>query len=321
MANFLEAQRRVDHMSYSTDSGRLGEFGCGASCSCKQCRSNLAEVYEEEEIPRTVPSKVAPKIGAWFEGSIPAYRFNQSNLGAFRKWVHRRQITPAIQIAPMSVFGEPPTPVFDVVCPACPPVAAGQCRAVLRQAIIEAIRLANNAAGKLDVANSVEPSERDQDAANTANLFRFLFGHDPSTPVPWAGNVASGNSVAHRLRAVARELGGGRRITFRCNLGPLCAGRVAVTNQAAEPNVMNLCATFWAPPASPGLPAEGFRAGTLIHEMLHMLYPDFFHHAGHPSGDPERRRDNAHCYKAFALRVGGYGRDPNAVARCRARSA
>jgi hypothetical protein len=53
-------------MSYfSTGSGGLGEFSCGADCSCKQCRSNLAEVYEDEEIPKTAPSKAAPKIGAW----------------------------------------------------------------------------------------------------------------------------------------------------------------------------------------------------------------------------------------------------------------
>ena len=311
-------------MSYfSTRSGGFGEFSCGANCSCKQCRSNLAEVYKEEEIPTTVSSKPAPKTGRGVERIRPAYRYNRSGLGGFRQWVDHRQISPSVQVSRGSMpgFGEPSSPVFDIVCPTCPPVAVGQCRAVLRQAIIEAIRLANNAADRLDLASSVEPSKRDQDAANAASLFRFLFGHDPSTLVPWAGNVASGASVAHRFRAVARELGGGRRITFRCNLGPACAGSVAVTNQAAEPNVMNLCATFWAPPASPGLPAEGFRAGTLIHEMLHMLYPDFFHHAGHPSGDPERRRDNAHCYKAFALRVGGYGRDPNAVARCKARNA
>ena len=311
-------------MSYFfTDSGRLGEFGCGASCSCKQCRSNLAEVYEEEDFPEPAPRTGAPRMAGWFGGLPPASLYKQSGLGELRKWVHRRGSSTAIGSTPSAMpgFGEPASPVFDVVCPGCPLGAVGQCRAVLRQAIIEAIRLANNAAGKLEAANNVEPSKRDQDAANTANLFTFLFGHDPSTPVSWAGNVASGNSVAHRFRAVARELGGGRRITFRCNFGPLCTGSVAVTNQAAEPNVMNLCAPFWAPPASPGLPAEGFRAGTLIHEMLHMLYPDFFHHAGHPSGDPERRRDNAHCYKAFALRVGGYGRDPNAVARCRARNA
>jgi hypothetical protein len=55
---------------FSTDSGGLGEFGCGAGCSCKQCRSNLAEVYEEEEIPEPARSKTAPNMGAWF-GELP----------------------------------------------------------------------------------------------------------------------------------------------------------------------------------------------------------------------------------------------------------
>ena len=48
---------------------------------------------------------------------------------------------------------QPTGPVFNVQCPAppgCPPVAAGQCGAVLRQAIREAINLANNAASKLE---------------------------------------------------------------------------------------------------------------------------------------------------------------------------
>jgi hypothetical protein len=52
----------------------LGEFSCGADCSCKQCRSNLAEVYEEDEIPETAPSKAAPKIGAWFGEPPPQPR-------------------------------------------------------------------------------------------------------------------------------------------------------------------------------------------------------------------------------------------------------
>lgn len=75
--------------------------------------------------------------------------------------------------------------------PGCPPVAAGQCVAVLRQAIIEAIRLANNAASKL------EPSQRDAETKETARLSKGFFGHDPTRPVAWAGNKASGAIVAH----------------------------------------------------------------------------------------------------------------------------
>jgi len=228
-------------------------------------------------------------------------------------------------------FGQPSPstpqaePVFDVQCPAppgCPPVEAEQCGPVVRQAIREAIKLANNAALKLDAAIKVQPSLRTVEAKNTARLFRFFFGHDPSRLVQHANNQASGAIIAHRFRTVARELGGRRRIIFRCDAG--CAPTTrARTNQAAEPNVVNLCATFWNPPRgdSRGLPPTFLRAGTIIHEMLHVLYHEFFHHAGHPSGDPEMRRDNAHCYKAFALRVAGFGGDRLAVAACRRRPA
>ena len=55
---------------FSTEPEGLGEFGCGADCSCKSCRSpsNLGEVYEKEEIPSPSPAKppAAPKVGGWF---------------------------------------------------------------------------------------------------------------------------------------------------------------------------------------------------------------------------------------------------------------
>ena len=331
---------------FSSDRNELGNFGCGAGCSCKSCRTatpNFSQVYEEEEPlePRSANSSAPqpnsafrPKTvfgapyGPWRARS--GARPSPQDIRLIKLFRVPASLGEAPAPSAMERFGQPglplspSVPIFTTDCPVppgCPPVAVGQCGAVLRRAIFEAIRLANNAASKLEVASKVEPSKRDKDAKRTAHLFRFFFRHDPSLPVPWAGNVTSGASVAARFRAVARELGGGRRVTFRCNFGARCAGRVAVTNQDLEPNVINLCARFWAPPALPGLPPEGFRAGTIIHEMLHVLYSDFFHHAGHPSGDPERRRDNAHCYKAFALRVGDYGGDPNAASRCRARSA
>jgi Lysine-specific metallo-endopeptidase len=234
----------------------------------------------------------------------------------------------ALELPPLPGVPIPGT-IHRLVCPAgCPPLAAVQCVPIVRQAIFEAINLANNAADKLAAPTTIEPSKRDPKtdkvAIQTADFFRAFFCHDPSRPVPWDSNKPSGVSVAKRFRAVAKNLGGpeARRITFRCNFGAQCAGDVAFSNQNNDPNAITLCGPFWTPPAGmPGLSNEGFRGGTIIHEMLHILYTNFFHHAGHPSGDPEFRRDNAHCYKAFALRVGGYGRDPNAVARCRARNA
>jgi hypothetical protein len=76
------------------------------------------------------------------------------------------------------------------------------------QAIIQAIKLANTAASKLEAPTKIEPGKRDNDAKETARLFRAFFGHDPSKPISYAGNEASGVSVAKRFRAVAKELAG-----------------------------------------------------------------------------------------------------------------
>jgi Lysine-specific metallo-endopeptidase len=334
-------------MSYlSIDSGGLGEFGCGAGCSCKQCRSNLAEVYEEEEIPEPRPRKAAPKIGAWFGEVSPAPRGSlllgqsrmpalealtghapvgwwtgQSGLGEFRKWVHRRGRSPAVEatLSPITRFGEPPGPVFNVVCPACPLGAVAQCRAAVRAAIIEAVRLANNAADKIEAAINVPPDKRDEESRQTARFFVGFFGHDPSRPVPWAGNQASGVSVASRFRSVARELNGGRRLVFHCRpTQPHCANNDLTCCCPADnawfsldvPNTVNLCAPFWNPPAGlHGLPARNYRAAIIIHEMLHMLFKDL--------RDVGRGRPRAACYEAFALRLAGFGADPFDVCNCR----
>jgi hypothetical protein len=229
----------------------------------------------------------------------------------------------------MEGFGQPvspapPAPVFDVQCPdppGCPPITAGQCRAVLRQAIIEAIKLANNAASKVEAATNVEPVKRDPATKRTAHLFKFFFGHDPTRPVSWAGNAASGVSIAFRFRAVAKELAGGRRIVFRClptradcadaDLTCCSTNTHAWVNQNTVPNVVHLCASFWNPPAGlRGLPALQYRAAIIIHETLHLLFQDFLLHA--PPGRPD-----AHCYEAFALRLADFGADPSDVRQCR----
>jgi hypothetical protein len=227
----------------------------------------------------------------------------------------------ALELPPLPGVPIPGT-IHRLVCPAgCPPLAAAQCVPIVRQAIFEAINLANNAADKLAAPTKIEPSKRDPKkdkvAIETARLFAAFFCHDPSRPVSWAGNEASGVSVAKRFRAVAKNLGGpeARRITFRCD--PHCGPcQRAHTNQHDEPNIINLCALFWnPPPGMPGLPAEGFRGGVILHEMLHVLYTDFFHHAGHPHAN-EHRRNNAYCFRAFALRAKGYGQDQAAPPGC-----
>jgi hypothetical protein len=205
-------------------------------------------------------------------------------------------------------------------CPSgCAPIAAAQCITALRQAISEATKMALGAAKKLD--DSLKPGPRTADAANTARLFQFFFRHDPTLPVEWAGGIASGASIASRYRAVARELGRGRQIVFRCGDPALCAGAVAVTRHCTpgnvgtiEPNVINLCDPFWAPPRLAGLPPDNFRGVTILHEMLHVLFCEGFHDGEPPPN--QFRRNNTSCLEAFACRVNGFGADPEAVRLC-----
>ena len=198
----------------------------------------------------------------------------------------------------------PSAPVFRFVFPppaGCPALTEAEYRAILYQAVKEAIRLATNAASKLD---AVTPE--------TAGLYRFFFCHDPSRPVSWAGDEASGSIVARRFRAVARELGGGRRIIFRCNPTDHNCDANTRAFSLVEPNVISLCPLFWNPPAQPGLPPEGFRAGVILHEMFHILFT-----MRHIDQDPnEKRTNNAHCLRAFALRALGYGQDNLALGGC-----
>jgi hypothetical protein len=222
-------------------------------------------------------------------------------------------------------IGDPATapagPRFRVDCPnppGCPPTLAGRCGIVVREAVVAAISLAENAATKLDATLSVAPINRDADMKETVRLFRFFFGHDPSRPVPWAGNKASGAVVAVRFRAVAHGFRT-RGTVFHCD--PTCTAN-ATTCASPQctppvPNVVNLCPAFWNPPAGLHVSAQFFRGGVVLHEMLHLLFPTFFHHPDHSSGDPVRRRDNAHCYEAFALRVAKHGADHVDVTNCR----
>jgi outer membrane protein OmpA-like peptidoglycan-associated protein len=211
----------------------------------------------------------------------------------------------------------PAGPVFSIECPAgCSPVVAGQCRNILLRAIRDAIHLASNAASKL------EASPRN---ANTVSIFLKLFGHDPSRPVSWAENKESGSSVAWRLRRVAQELGGGRRTLYRCG----CPGAAPTVNaRTVSPLEVLLCPRFWSLGQPGFLPAgqdpRWIRAGTILHEMLHQLFGEFFRHfrvPPRPDDPQERRRDNAHCYEAFALLVDGHTPSQSDVNRCTKRPA
>jgi hypothetical protein len=224
---------------------------------------------------------------------------------------------------------QPPRPVFEVHCPAvCPPVAAAQCRSVVRQAIIEAIKLANDAASKIKAATEREPDQRNKAETRTAELFKYFFGHDPSTLITEAGNKASasGASVAYRFQWVARELGGGRRIVFRCldtradchavsqHAPPLtccCPGdvvRPASRPMLGSPTEVELCSEFWNPPAVRGLPPPFYRAGKIMRAMFDLVLRDLV---------LGTQRSISRCYEAFALRVAEFGAEPQVVCWCK----
>ena len=203
---------------------------------------------------------------------------------------------------------------FRLMPAACPPQAAN----IVRRAIQDAIRLAQNAASKL--------TARDVEAIR---LFRFFFG-DPERPIPWANHRRAADLVAHRFQTVADGFRS-RVPHIRCATAADadCGATVAFVVPRRAPtaaiplprNTISLCPPFWgAAPA--GTVPRFWRAATLLHEMLHLLFSNFFgHQVNLPRpGDPEeRRRDNSNCYESFALRVAGHGADATAVTDCRGR--
>jgi hypothetical protein len=219
-----------------------------------------------------------------------------------------------------------PEPVLDFEAPAPLPGRAltdAESR-IVRQATREAIDLAKTAASKLDLALKPGPltAAEAQETKRIRDLFRFFFVHYPERLVDSdsGSNVVSGASVAYRFRKVAEELGK-RQVRFRARDN--CPGWNAVTNPNDDPhqrNVIVLCTPFWANPHRAGLPAEVLRGSTILHEMMHVIFPGFFDHDPfNTAAGGERRRNNAYCYKAFALRAygsTGYGQDNDTVRGC-----
>jgi hypothetical protein len=220
----------------------------------------------------------------------------------------------------------------DIMCTGC---ADTGCLALVHSAIREAINLANGAADKLEAA--IQPGTRDKDAELTAHFFQTFFCHDPRFSVPGDHGQPSGAIVAQRFRAVAYELGPGRRVRFECRPTidncdfATCCGAGDFSFFENGLSTIFLCARFWDARSlgdlggqplrglnDPrlqlvnqrfrGLSEDARRAGIIIHEMLHILFD--------LGDDGSPRRFDAHCYAAFALRVNGYGGDPTAVRQC-----
>jgi hypothetical protein len=207
-------------------------------------------------------------------------------------------------------------PAFRFFCAAgCAPLPANQCHTIVARAIQDAIRLADNAAAKL--------TARDAEALR---LFRFFFD-DPLRAVPWADGRPAADLVAHRFSAAAagfRTRVPHIRCSATCTDNAFTQARAAPTAQIPLPrNTIVLCPPFWGVGPA-GTDVRSWRAAILLHEMLHLLFWQFFGHQFNlpRPGDPEeRRRDNSHCYEAFALRAAGHGADGFDVAACRARPA
>lgn len=259
------------------------------------------------------------------------YQYTRPGVGQLPTTLYPRTPPPPVSLTAASrapseaeqtagCFGEPairPTvPAFRFICPAgCAPHVANECQAIVRRGIQDAIWLAENAAAKLKA--------RDNEAVR---LFRFFFG-DPSRPVTWANNRPAADLVADRFSAVAH--GFRTRVPhIRCSTRADCNAFVQprAAPSAANPlprNTIFLCAPFWSA-AIPRTVPRFWRAAVLLHEMLHLLFWEFFgHQINLPRpGDPEeRRRDNSHCYEAFALRIAEHGADPADVRACTERPA
>ena len=247
----------------------------------------------------------------------------EAELNALMRALGRSDLESEAELYTPSATG----PLFDLACTGCAagqcvpcqsglcvacPVHGGACRAVVFDALVEAIKLARSTADKVDAAVAMPPDARGKEEKETARLYKFFFCHDPSKYISWAGGP-SGTTVSTRLRAVANELDGGRRILFECRPNGGCN---AFTVPGVHSTVF-LCPPFWAVQGLPGLPEVNRRAATIIHEMLHNLYDlDDFTRFNNPA-QPTPRRFDAHCYEAFLLRANGYGSDQTDVQACR----
>ncbi len=180
--------------------------------------------------------------------------------------------------------------------PAVPAAARRNVRAILRRSIEDAIRLANRAASRLEA--------RPRSAA-TIDMFRAIFSHPPSRAVPWGGGRDSGGIVALRYRLAVGAL---RRnnTRYECrNIGSFA--------RTLSPDHVLIDPSFWNQTDDPhGLQRFAqYRAGTILHEMMHQYFLSFILHDGR-----ERRRNNAHCLTAFALRASGIPPWPHHIRQC-----
>jgi hypothetical protein len=172
-------------------------------------------------------------------------------------------------------------------------------RAALQGDVALAVRLA------LAAADRLEAVPRD---ARTACLYRVVLGHAPEHEVASARHFAdSGALTAYRFRRVADALAR-RRVRFRCRSQPAehplrNAAVPRFIAGARNTNVIWLYPRYWSR-------TRPIRAGTLIHETLHLCC------SLHDHGTALRRSGNAHCYEWLALGLSGRPADQSDLCAC-----
>jgi hypothetical protein len=211
-------------------------------------------------------------------------------------------------LAAAPVASMPVGPIFKFECQGgCTQFPPAICQTILRQAILNAIKLAETATRLLEGPRT----------NTTINEFQSIFGYKPSRPLPWPGFKDHGIRVANRYRIVARALRKGGTL-YRCHPCPPAAASEypnAVVDANAwalldhagasqPPNEVWLCPNFW-------LLTPPLQAGVILHEMFHLRYDPCFVH-----GSCESKRTNAHCYEALALRLSGFAPDKADIAKC-----
>ncbi len=183
------------------------------------------------------------------------------------------------------------SPVFRFICAGgCHFGNEAQCRRILRTAIRDAIGLASGAAAALEGPPS----------ARTVRIFRNTFGHPPSRPVPWAGGLSSGTTLARRYRLAIKAL-------LRGGTAYVCDATLAANARTVNPDRVLLGPSFWTQ-------NRMNRAATILHEMMHQYFLEFILH-----NEKEHRRNNAHCLANFALWIRGITPPATYLNSCRLR--
>lgn len=210
-------------------------------------------------------------------------------------------------------------PAFRLACNGCRVrTAAGglldlngaACQRALALDLALAVRFAENAARLLEASPRL---------TTTNDSYRRVFAHPPDRAVPWAPGQDSGQVTATRFRWAADALRV-RVIHFVCRPQPphglpMANANAAVPRAVGAPPRVNkleivLFPRYWAQP-------RPLRAGTLVHETLHLIFlPHMI--VGPPLiRDPTStvagqliantvRRVNAHCYEALVLLLNGH---------------